>query len=92
MNFSNYNVTFKRGGQNWVVAIGEIKNDTRKDFKSAIFRIFIYSRRQTLGSGLIRVHDFRARSLKPFEVTIERVDFALVHTIARYEILFEGGY
>ncbi|MFA5090233.1 MAG: hypothetical protein WC510_04275 [Candidatus Omnitrophota bacterium] len=72
--------------------MGEITNPTGKSYRCTIFKIVVFDRSQCLGSGFIRIHDFEARSTRAFDTVLENIDYKIVHTIFRYEILFEAGY
>jgi len=45
-----------------------------------------------MGSGVIKVYDFQPRAIRDFETVIEGIDYKLVPSIFRHEVLFEGGY
>lgn len=92
MFFPCYNVNFAAGvDEEWIVVTGEIRNDTSKDYSFVLFKIILYGKNAAIGSGIIKVHDFRRRSTKLFEVNIE-LPRKLIATIIKHEVLYEGGY
>lgn len=92
MAFSLFNVTLKRGSEEWVIINGEIRNETKRDYKVSIFRMFLYDSMQVVAIGLIKVYDFRARSTRTFEILIEGMNYKLIPSVVRYEVVLESGY
>ena len=90
--FTYYNITYKRSSQDWIVVNGEIKNDSRRNYETALFRLIIYDRKKPIGMGFFRVHSFRMKSLKNFEVLIFGLHYRFIPHIARYEVILESGY
>jgi hypothetical protein len=85
-------VNFSAGtDEDWLVVSGEIRNDTSKDYNFAMFKIILYNKQMALGSGIIKIYDFRRRTTKVFELPIE-VPRKMIQTIVKYEVLYEGGY
>ena len=92
MAFPIYNVNFRKTHMNNVLIDGEVANETSKRYDVAMFKILLFDRYHLLGSGIIKVHNFPPRAVREFEVLIEDLDSKLIPSIARYEVLFEGGY
>jgi hypothetical protein len=92
MAFPVYNVSFRRAQKNDVVAVGEIVNESSKGYALAMFKILLFDRYHLMGSGIIKVYDFQPRAIREFETVIEGIDYKLVPSIFRHEVLFEGGY
>jgi len=92
MFFPVYDVNFKRGSsEETIVATGDIRNDSNKDYACALFKIVIYSKHSAIGSGVIKIHDFKLKTTKSFNVLID-AHSKLIPAIMRYEILMERGY
>lgn len=92
MIFPVYNVKFEMGTrENLVVMSGDIRNDSLKDYREAIFRVHLYGRDSTLGMGVVKVIDFRKKTTKSFYTVLE-VHKNLIPSIVRYELMLEGGY
>jgi len=91
MIFPSYNVTFRKGAEDWIVACGEIRNDTIKDYRLAFFRIIVYGKSHTLGSGVIKIPGFRGKSTRYFEILIEGISYKLIPSIVRHEIVLESA-
>jgi len=89
MVFSTYNINFKKGTEDWIIVAGEIRNDSARDYRLAMFRIFVYDKKQVLGNGVIKIYDFRPHSTRSFETLIENVSYQLIPAIARHEIVLE---
>ena len=92
MAFPTYNVHFRRAHQENIITTGEIVNESSKGYAMAMFKIMVFDKYHLLGSGIIKVHDFRPRAIREFEALIEGLDYKAIPAIFRYEILFEGGY
>jgi len=93
INFSYYNIKFsKHPVEKWVVVNGDIRNETDKSCSTAVFRIKIYVENECLGSGILKLPGFRAKSTKSFEVMVEGVHHQMISKISRCEILFETAY
>jgi len=92
MAFPVYNVKFRKAHQDNILASGEIVNGSSKNYTEAMFRILVFDKYHVLGTGIIKVHGFSSHAHQQFEVLIEGVDYRVISSIFRYEILFEGGY
>jgi len=92
MAFPIYNVSFRRAHQDSIVVNGEIVNETGRNYAMAAFKILLFDKYHLIGSGIIKVHDFRSRAIKEFEALIEGMDCKIIPSIFKYEVLFEGGY
>jgi len=93
INFSYYSIKFsKHPVEKWVVVSGDIRNETDKSCSTAVFRIKIYVENECLGSGILKLPGFRAKSTKSFEVMVEGVHHQMISKISRCEILFETAY
>jgi len=93
MYFSAYNVDYRRASiEDWVVVTGEIRNDSKKNFATAIFRIVLFDKRKTLGTGFIKIHGFRINAIKRFEVSIEGLHYKFISSIVRHELVLESAY
>lgn len=91
--FTYYNIKFsKHPVEKWVVVNGDIRNDSDKTCTTAVFRIKIYVENECLGSGILKLPGFRARSTKPFQIMVEGVHHKMISKITRCEILFETSY
>ena len=92
-SFSFYNISFKRKGNGkWVFAQGEIKNESSKDFNTALFRMSVFDKNILMWAGAIKIMGFRKRQTKPFDLLMEGLDYRTIAAISRYEIYFESGY
>ena len=93
MIFPTYDVSFEKSTfDESIVATGEIKNDTSRDYNLAMFRIIVYARNRRLGSGIIKLYDFRRGMNKSFRTYIPITADIKVSMINRYEVMIEGGY
>lgn len=93
IGFYFYNITFQRkGGGKWVFAQGEIENNTRKDYHTALFHFSVFDKHILLWTGVIKMAGLRRQQTKPFELFMEGLDHYAVSAISRYEIYFESGY
>lgn len=92
MLFPCYGINFERGSyEESIIATGELKNDSTKDYNLAMFKIIIYSKRQSIGSGVIKLYDFKKNATKSFRIIIE-AHRDLIPLIVKYEILLESAY
>ncbi len=92
MIFPTYNVNFKRGAsEESIVATGEIRNDSNRDYTCALFKIILYGKHHAIGTGVIKIHDFKLKTTKAFNILIE-AHYKLIPSIMRYEIVMERGY
>jgi hypothetical protein len=93
MIFPVYEVNFEKSTfDESITATGEIKNDSSRDYNLAMFRIIIYNRNRRLGSGIIKLYDFRRGMSKSFRTYIPITTDIKVSMINRHEVMIEGGY
>jgi len=92
MVFPVYNVNFRKTHTNSILVSGEVVNESAKRYAVAMFKILLFDRYHLLGSGIIKVNNFHPKAIRGFEVSIEDLSSKLIPSIARYEVLFEGGY
>ncbi|MFA5157115.1 MAG: FxLYD domain-containing protein [Candidatus Omnitrophota bacterium] len=93
MIFPTYEVQFEKSGfDESVVVTGDIKNDSSRDYNMAMFKIVLYSRHKLVGSGVIKVYDFKRDMTKPFRAYVAMDTAVKITAIDRYEIMIEGGY
>lgn len=92
MFFSSYNVNFEKGSYDEsIIANGEIRNETLKDYSLVMFKIIVYNKRCSLGSGIIKIYDFKRTTTRAFNVILE-VHRGLLPTIVKHEIVVETAY
>jgi len=93
IDYSCYNIRYnKHVVEDWVTVTGEIRNETSKNFNTAVFKITLYVGTEPLGSALIKLRGFRSKSSKAFDVIVEGVHYELMHKITKHEIMFESAY
>jgi hypothetical protein len=93
LSYSTYNIQFKKHPvEDCVVVSGEIRNDTNKNYNTAVFRLQVFVGHECIGASLIKLRGFRSRATRDFEVLVEGVHRDLLSKIARCEILFESAY
>lgn len=69
---------------------GEIENQSIKSYKTVIFNIKVFNKKETvIGGKDFLLHEFYIRERLPFEITIFSVD---MKSIAGYEINFVKGF
>jgi hypothetical protein len=91
--FLYHNIQFKRyGTEPWIIAKGEIVNNSRKHYSSTLFKITIFHREQPVWSGAIKIRNFKRTQRRSFELLMEGLDYRLLPEISKYEIYFESGY
>ena len=92
MNFPVYNIRYEaRTADFSTVVKGEIKNDGAKDFTFIMFKIILYDRQKSIGTGIIKIYDFKINNIKFFEAVVD-MHRSLIPRILKYEIVFENGY
>lgn len=92
MIFPTYNVEFKRASnEEFIVASGEIRNDSNRDYTCGLFKIILYGKHSAIGTGIIKIYDFKVKSTKAFSILVE-AHSRLIPSILRYEIIMERGY
>ncbi len=89
--FSCYNIKFHtHPTEGWVMATGEIRNDSPKSYNTAVFRAHLFRGDEPMGSSLIKIEGFRAKRTKPFQTTFVNVHHSLIPKITKCDILLEG--
>ena len=91
MNFPLYNLEFKQGAEDWIVARGEIRNDTSKEYHEIIFRLVLFDKTRTIGFGMIKLTELRRGSTRYFEILIDGVSYRMIPNIVRWELVMESG-
>ncbi len=92
MSFPVYNVQFEvLTDENYTEIKGQIANETNRNYSTALFKIFVYSRETTICKGNIKVHEFHAGQTKSFEAILE-LHRLRIPKISAYEIIFEQGF
>ncbi|MCM8779698.1 MAG: FxLYD domain-containing protein [Candidatus Omnitrophica bacterium] len=94
MNFSYYNIDFRRYGDGkYAYVSGEVTNESLKDYETAAFRIVLFDQtNRVIWSGSFKIRGLGKKRTKSFEVPLEGVDFTIIPKISRYDIYFESGY
>jgi len=93
MNFEFYNVTFQKVGSGiWVYARGDVKNNTNKDYNTAMFRLSLFDKNLLIWTGTFKVMGFRKGHTRPFEFLMEKLNHKSLEGVSRYEVYFESGY
>lgn len=93
LNYSVYNIQFKKHPiEEWIVVSGEIRNETSKNFNTAVFHLKVFIGQSCLGSTIIKIRGFRAKASKDFEVLVEGVHHELLKQVLRCDIFFESAY
>jgi hypothetical protein len=88
-----HNIQFKRyGNEPWILARGEITNNSRKYYSSAIFKMSMFHRGTSIWSGVIKIKNFKKGQRRFFELIMEGLDHRILPEISKYEIYFESGY
>jgi hypothetical protein len=91
--FSCYNIKFdKHPVEKWIIVRGEIKNESAKSLNTAVFRVKLLIGHLPLGSAVLKIHGFRERRTKAFEVMVEDAHRDLLPKITGCEISFESGF
>ncbi|MDD4909219.1 MAG: hypothetical protein PHR44_00855 [Candidatus Omnitrophica bacterium] len=90
MLFPTYNVGFRRG-EEWTIVTGQIRNESSRNFALAVFKIVLFNKTYPIGSGIIKIRNFRSKTTKSFEQMIIGVGFNLIPSIEKYDIVLEGG-
>jgi len=90
MLFPLYDVKFRKG-EEWIIVSGQIRNDSHKNFTLAVFKIILFSKNLIIGSGTIKIHNFRSKTTKNFEQILTGVGYHLIPSIDRYDIVLERG-
>lgn len=93
MLFLCSNVKFKEGfSKDEIIATGEIENRSQRDYSVAMFKFFLFDRKQIIGTGIVKIYEFKRGARKHFETAVQMNDCRPISAIARYETLFDSGY
>lgn len=93
ISYSYYNIKYKTHPvEQWIVVTGEMRNESAKNFHTAVFRIKLYAGQECLGGGVLKVHGFNAKTTKPFEVLVEGVHKDMISKIQHCEFSLEAVY
>ena len=91
--FSYYKVQFKKHNvENCAVVVGEITNETTRDYNTAVFRLSVFERQQLIANAFIKIKGFKRKRTKPFEVALKELPYSLLPRNVKYDIQFESGY
>lgn len=92
MLFTFYNIIYKKSIEDWIVVTGEIANESRKNYTTAVFRLVVFDREHAIGTGFFKISNFRSRGIKNFEVLIFGLHHRFIPKISRCDIMMESGY
>lgn len=93
VGFACYNIQFKKHGiEDCVVVTGEIKNETVKDYHTAVFRISLFNRQKLVAIAFIKIKGFGRKRTRPFEAVIKELRYSRIPQVLRHNIEFETGY
>jgi len=93
INFSYYNIKYRSHPiEQWMVVAGDIRNESSKDCHTAVFRLKLFVGQECIGSAILKVHGFNAKTTKSFEVLVEGVHKDMISKIRHCEISFEAVY
>jgi hypothetical protein len=90
--FRYNNVVMKDGGfgSGAITAIGELTNDSGKNYDTILFVMSLYDKDgKLLGSNYINLNNFMNGQTKTFDTVILDTDYK---SVAKYKIQFETGY
>jgi hypothetical protein len=90
--FTFSEITFERKSKSWVLAKGDIRNISKKNYQTAMFKLTLFENDKLLWTGNIKVRGFRMGANKSFEYQLENIKLRDVKQISKYEIEFESGY
>lgn len=91
ISFSSYNIKYHtHPTEGWIMATGELRNESFKSYNTAVFRAHIFKGDEPMGSALIKINGFRTRMTKPFVATFAGVHHSLISRITRCDILLEA--
>jgi hypothetical protein len=93
INYSYYNIKFKpHPVEQWIVVEGEIRNESPRNYHTAVFRLKLFAGQECLGAGVVKMHGFHAKATKSFEVLVEGVHKDTMSKIHHCEISLEAVY
>ena len=93
MPFNYRNIEFnKHKTEPWAVVRGEIYNNSSTNYNSVAFRLVIFVKGAQVINTVVTVHGFSAGKKKAFEKQVRELDYKLIKSIVRYEIIPEGAY
>jgi hypothetical protein len=89
--FSSYNIRYKQHPtEGWVMATGEIRNESPKSYNTVIFRARIFHGDEPMGSAMIKIQGFRGKITKPFTATFTGVHHSQMAKISKCEVLLDS--
>ena len=92
MKFPYYSIEFKKNySSDEILVSGAIRNYTSKSYNTAVFRIILYRQSKIIGSGLIKVHDFKANITRDFEAVLN-ISHKVIPRISGFDIVFDSGF
>jgi hypothetical protein len=93
LNYSFYNIKYnKHPVEKCIVVTGDIRNDSEKNYDTAVFRVKLFVTQECIGSGILKIQGFRSKAAKTFEIMIEETHHKQIPLISKCEILFEAAY
>ena len=92
-NFFYRHISFKKlGTVPWVYVKGEITNNSRRDYNTAVFRMVIFSKDVAMWNGVIKIRNLKKKQTKFFELFMIGLEHRFIPKITKYDIYFERGY
>ena len=92
-SFFYRHISFKKlGTVPWIYARGEITNNSRRNYHTAVFRIIIFSKDVAMWNGVIKIRNFKKKQTKFFELFMIGLEHKNLPKITKHEIYFERGY
>lgn len=89
-NFEESNISFNEGARGRNTVIGEITNNSGKNYDLAMFRISFYNNQeQLLGTERISMNNFRNGSTRSFDQLVRNID---INKVDRYRVEFDQGF
>lgn len=93
LSFSSYNIQVKQSPSGRGIAVtGDVRNESTRNFQTAVFRLAVSANQQVLSSVLVKVTGFRAKTTRTFEALVEEVDAVLIPKISACELMLEAAY
>jgi len=91
--FSYYNIKFKKHPiEAGILVMGDIRNESDKNFTTTVFRIKIFIGQEVAGSCILKLPGFRKKTTKAFETLVESVHHAMIPKITKCEIIFDSTF
>ncbi|MDD5281798.1 MAG: FxLYD domain-containing protein [Candidatus Omnitrophica bacterium] len=93
-NFNYYHIEIKKSeNTKEVVVKGEVINNTDKNYSTVAVRIILYMKNISVANVVFTINGLSAGATKPFEKTIEELDYAQVgKSISRYDVYTETAF